>query len=250
MLLGIISDIHEDIQNLEKAFEKLDELNVSEIICLGDIVGFNTRYFELLKPRNANACINLVKNRCKLVMAGNHDQYAIRKTPSYSNSFDFGQDWYMLDYEIRKKRGEGAVWLYEPDECESLIGDSEKNFLDELPEFSVMPTEENRLLFTHYIYPDLTGSTVKFVEDPAGFEAHFAWMKIQNCDFSFSGHAHTEGMQIASHKSVSVIPFEKQVLLGKDTIVVGPAIISTGKQNGVLVFNTNTFEACAHPLKN
>ncbi len=40
MLLGVISDIHEDIIALEKALTFLEKRNCDQIICLGDIVGY------------------------------------------------------------------------------------------------------------------------------------------------------------------------------------------------------------------
>lgn len=38
MILAIISDIHENFHNLIRAFEKMKELNVEYILCLGDLI--------------------------------------------------------------------------------------------------------------------------------------------------------------------------------------------------------------------
>ncbi len=39
MKYAIISDIHSNLEALQKALSIIDELNITEIICLGDIVG-------------------------------------------------------------------------------------------------------------------------------------------------------------------------------------------------------------------
>jgi predicted phosphodiesterase len=43
MRYAIISDIHSNIQALEKAFKDFETENIDEIICLGDVVGYNAK---------------------------------------------------------------------------------------------------------------------------------------------------------------------------------------------------------------
>ncbi|RPI06852.1 MAG: metallophosphoesterase [Ignavibacteriae bacterium] len=70
MRLAIISDIHSNLEALTKAMEVIDQHNVDEIICLGDIVGYGA---------NPNECVDLVRQRCTVVIKGNHDE-AVRNT--------------------------------------------------------------------------------------------------------------------------------------------------------------------------
>jgi len=66
MRYAIISDIHSNIQALNKAFERIEEDNVDKIICLGDIVGYNAKPTE---------CIEAVRSHPKMsvIIQGNHD---------------------------------------------------------------------------------------------------------------------------------------------------------------------------------
>lgn len=65
MKYAIISDIHSNLEALMQAFEIIDARSVDEIICLGDIVGYGA---------NPNECIHLVRQRCSIVIKGNHDE--------------------------------------------------------------------------------------------------------------------------------------------------------------------------------
>jgi predicted phosphodiesterase len=62
MRYGIISDIHGNLEALQRVLEELED--VDEVICLGDIVGYGA---------NPNECCQLVRERCSLIMMGNHD---------------------------------------------------------------------------------------------------------------------------------------------------------------------------------
>lgn len=68
MHLAIISDIHSNLEALNKAFEIIDKSRIDFVICLGDIVGYGA---------NPNECIDIVQKRCAVVLLGNHDAAAI-----------------------------------------------------------------------------------------------------------------------------------------------------------------------------
>ncbi len=62
---GIISDIHGNVHALRAVYEKLGELNVDRIVCLGDIVGYGA---------SPTKCLDLVLSYCHEVVRGNHDE--------------------------------------------------------------------------------------------------------------------------------------------------------------------------------
>ena len=64
MRLALISDIHSNIQALERVLTKLDEEKADLILNLGDLVGYNA---------NPNECLELVQGRSVQSLAGNHD---------------------------------------------------------------------------------------------------------------------------------------------------------------------------------
>jgi predicted phosphodiesterase len=64
MRIAIISDIHSNFEALTKAIEVIDRQAIDEIICLGDIIGYGA---------NPNECVELVRQRCSVVIKGNHE---------------------------------------------------------------------------------------------------------------------------------------------------------------------------------
>ena len=45
-------------------------------------------------------------------------------------------------------------------------------------------------LFSHYIFPDLTGSTTQYIERNRQMRKHWEFMNSNNLNFSFIGHSH------------------------------------------------------------
>lgn len=67
MRVAVISDIHADLAALERALGAIDASGVDELWCLGDVVG--------LGGHHAPEVVDLVRERCALVLAGNHDAW-------------------------------------------------------------------------------------------------------------------------------------------------------------------------------
>ncbi|MFB6274415.1 MAG: metallophosphoesterase [Salinibacter sp.] len=70
MRLAVISDIHSNLEALERAFASIDDADVDAVYCLGDVVGYNA---------DPTACVDLVRERCEAVVLGNHDAAVARK---------------------------------------------------------------------------------------------------------------------------------------------------------------------------
>lgn len=64
MRYAVISDVHANVEALERALADARGLGVDEIVCLGDIVGYG--------PLPAEA-LALVRANCETAIAGNHD---------------------------------------------------------------------------------------------------------------------------------------------------------------------------------
>lgn len=67
MRYAIISDIHSNLEALEAVLSKISELRIDDILCLGDIVGYNA---------NPNECIDIVRRTGIRCIMGNHDSMA------------------------------------------------------------------------------------------------------------------------------------------------------------------------------
>jgi diadenosine tetraphosphatase ApaH/serine/threonine PP2A family protein phosphatase len=71
MRIAILSDIHSNLAALEAILVKMDALGISTAWCLGDIVGYGPY---------PNECVEIVRTRCSLVVAGNHDSGVVGET--------------------------------------------------------------------------------------------------------------------------------------------------------------------------
>jgi diadenosine tetraphosphatase ApaH/serine/threonine PP2A family protein phosphatase len=64
MLVGIVADLHSNLEATETVFARLDALSVDRILCLGDITGYNA---------NPNEVVEMVRDREIPTLMGNHD---------------------------------------------------------------------------------------------------------------------------------------------------------------------------------
>ncbi len=79
MKIGIISDIHSNLEALEVMLKRLDAEQVDHIYCLGDIVGYGA---------NPNECVERVRAICPISILGNHDAACTGHTsPDFFNSY-------------------------------------------------------------------------------------------------------------------------------------------------------------------
>ena len=66
MRIAIISDIHGNLEALKTTLQDIEKRNVDKIICLGDTIA------KGVHPRE---CLELVKEKCDVVLQGNTDYY-------------------------------------------------------------------------------------------------------------------------------------------------------------------------------
>lgn len=68
MKVGVISDVHSNIEALTTAFQWIDDHGIEEVFCLGDVVGYGA---------DPNVCCEIVRQRCRVTLLGNHDAAVI-----------------------------------------------------------------------------------------------------------------------------------------------------------------------------
>jgi predicted phosphodiesterase len=69
-LYGVLGDIHGNLEALRAVLAALDARGVRQLLCLGDVVGYNA---------DADACAALLARRRARVILGNHDLIATRR---------------------------------------------------------------------------------------------------------------------------------------------------------------------------
>jgi len=64
--IAIISDIHGNLEALNKVLEDIKKRNIKKIYCLGDLIAKGTHIQE---------CIDILKENCEVIIKGNCDEY-------------------------------------------------------------------------------------------------------------------------------------------------------------------------------
>jgi predicted phosphodiesterase len=84
--LGIISDVHSNLEALEAVLGRLREKGATRFVCCGDIVGYGP---------NPNECVELVRGLKACCVAGNHDWGAVgrAKTAGFNDAASAALDW-------------------------------------------------------------------------------------------------------------------------------------------------------------
>lgn len=247
MKIAIITDIHEDIISLKEALRKIEKLKCDEIICLGDISGFSVPYYDYLRSRNAHECLSLIRSTCKIIILGNHDIHAAGIIPEHCSFFDFPENWYQLNYHQRHKLANNTLWLHEENDLNPLYKDDDLAYLKSLPEYSILKTSGFNILFTHYVYPNISGLKKEFYTYSDEFQQHFEFMKSMDCRISFTGHSHTKGFNIATKKNFKQYRYSKKQLPDEPSCVGISPITSCGKRSGICIFDTD--ELNVHVLR-
>ncbi len=64
MAVAVITDIHSNLPALQAVLADIDQHEIEEIWCLGDVVGYGA---------DPDACTDLIRERCAICLVGNHD---------------------------------------------------------------------------------------------------------------------------------------------------------------------------------
>lgn len=151
MRIAILSDIHSNLEALQRALDGIESAGIDAIYCLGDVVGYNA---------DPVACVELVRERCAGVVCGNHDA-AVAQEESIEALPKDGQD------AARHNR-----------EC---LSDEQLTYLTELPNTI---TVEN-CTFVHAT-PDTPRAWKRLTTYPAA-QSQFDHFDTEIC---FIGHTH------------------------------------------------------------
>ena len=236
MKYAIISDIHEDIVSLRKVMTRIKGFDVDKLVCLGDITGFSDMHHPHKETKDAEACINLLKTDCDIIVAGNHDLNTLDKLPSFlkrhkeANSF------------LPKQ-----TWAYEGEVHASLSRENIK-LLKDLPEYDIETVDDFNILFSHFVFPDITGSTMMIPEVKKELKPHFNFMDNNDCLLSFVGHTHIDGFALSKGRDVQFKEFGFKRLSGKQKIIFCPAVVCD-ESSGFMIFDTNNFELSIIKIK-
>lgn len=190
MKRALISDIHSNIEALEAVLADIRDQGVSEIYCLGDLVGYGP---------NPREVIDEVR-KCKVCLLGNHDQGALFDPEGFNSGAERAIFWTRAQLEdgpgtpaMRQKR-----W----------------DFLGELPRNHI----EGEFLFVHgsarnplneYVFPEDIYNKRK-LEKVFALVPHYA----------FQGHTHVPGVFTENYNFYSPEELGHEFRLGQEKAMV------------------------------
>ena len=209
MRIGLICDIHEDFQFLKEALRQLERRNCDDLICLGDIVGYDTSCHKPEPTRNSSACIAAIRSNCRYAVIGNHDLFALKKIPQSTHAFSFPPNWYQLSLPERRTLSNNRVWLYETESTTTHLNRGERKYLESLPEHLVLKFNNQPVHVSHSLHPDLTGSLMLRPHNPWELRGHLQILKNNECSYGFSGHMHPNGILIGRENDIRKASFGK-----------------------------------------
>ncbi len=238
MKLALISDIHEDLENLTRALQKAGKAGAEEIVCLGDISGFSLPHYKYKDTRNAHECLRLLRENCSVVLLGNHDIHAGRILPKNCTFFDFPDDWYQTDYQTRHRLAGNKLWLHEEHDLDPGYTVADLEYLATLPEYHVYNGGDHKILLCHYIYPNLSGLKKEFYTYGDEFRLHHEFMRNSGCVISFAGHSHPRGYYIASAGKFRRYRFTSKKSVMEPASIGIPPVTRHGNRSGFILYET------------
>jgi len=161
---ALISDIHSNIESLEAVLADIRDQGITEIYCLGDLVGYGPNPREVIDEIM----------RCPVCLLGNHDQGALFDPEGFNSGAERAIFWTRNQLED----GPGTPAMRQ----------RRWDFLGELPRNRI----EGKMLFVHgsarnplneYVFPE-------DIYNKRKLEKIFALIP----QYSFQGHTHVPGV--------------------------------------------------------
>lgn len=186
---AIISDIHGNLEALEAVLMDIRSKGISEIYCLGDIIGYGP---------NPRECIDHVMKNCQLTILGNHDQAALFDPEGFNAGAERAIFWTRSQLETGDAAGNEARW----------------EFLGELPRMK----RDGEFLFVHgsarnplneYVFPE-------DVYNQRKMERIFGLVD----NYCFQGHTHIPGVFSEDYNFLSPEELEHKVELGDSKVLI------------------------------
>ena len=167
---AIISDIHGNLPALQAVLADIDKQNIKRILCLGDIIGYGPNPIE---------CVDLVRERCEIVLCGNHDVAVLTQAFGFHKYARDAIDW----TREQVKPGPMSLWVKR----------ARWEFLRNLPDRCV----EGRTLYVHGSPRD---PVMEYIEESDTVDMGFGPSEKIRSIFNmvewacFVGHTHHPGV--------------------------------------------------------
>jgi predicted phosphodiesterase len=179
-LIGIISDVHADVEALRAALGHMQRLGCRRIVCAGDMVDYG--HFP-------EATVALMIERKIPCARGNHDRWAVRLGPSFFAGVFSGTA--PADEARREAPVAGDAAATEVLEAtaagEAALSDRSLAYLESLPETLRLVEDDLRLLVCH-ARPDSDMHGI-YADEPST-RTITDWLAAEQANVLVVGHTH------------------------------------------------------------
>ena len=173
MKIAVISDIHGNLEAMNRVLEDIKKRNIDKIFCLGDII---------LKGTHMKECLDLVKKNCEIVIKGNCDEV-------------FSHDNFNFQNNLERKKYEWVRSKLEKDDFDYLLN------LPKSYEFYM----SGRLIRLFHATPGDIYGYVGNIDKLDNLYSLFLPSKYTSnkiCDVVIYGHIHTQYMQKIYNRTI------------------------------------------------
>ena len=215
MRIGILGDIHSNLDALQAVVAELQKANIDQWVQVGDIVGYGAEPHE---------CIRLVQELKCTVCIGNHDAAVVGRLPTeYFNPY----------------ARQAVEWTA------SQLSFDELDFLRQLP--LVIEREHYTVVHGTMHLPDQFGYVMSVVEAKDS-------LREQNTHICFVGHSHVPAIYMQNTREdpdniqVTFSPEATAEVLGCHKVLMNVGSVGQPRDEdpraAYAIFDTDTGEAC------
>jgi len=195
-LYGLVADIHGNREALGAALTALERRGVRQLLCLGDVVGYNA---------DPDECVAMLQSRGALSIAGNHDLIALRR-------LDFARCSGKAMYALKRTRRNLA-----PASAAYLAGLPDERVIDE------------RVLMVHGGVRDVE----QYMVTSAHIRQNAEYLAADHpaARLCFFGHSHEQRVYEVREGNVRELPLSPAMTLDKDSVYfVNPGSIDASRK--------------------
>ena len=174
MKVGILTDLHGNIDAFNVVYKRFLELGVEKILNLGDMIG--------LGPYSNEVVEKIISLKDMVIsVKGNHEGYFLNGLPQVVHG-----------RQIREDELNHHHWVH------SLLSDSSKEFIKSLKSVENFYIEDKKIVLVHYP-EDQNGKYKKVIMNPSSLECKELFDNYDGDVFLF-GHTHYENVKCINNK--------------------------------------------------
>jgi predicted phosphodiesterase len=214
-IYGVLGDIHGNREALAAAIVALERAGAEKLVCLGDVVGYNA---------DPDECVELVRRRCAITIAGNHDLISLQR-------LDFKRCSNKAEYSLRRTR--------------EVLSAESRSWLRELP-----PTHrlEPGVVLVHGGVRDVQ----QYMVTPGHIRENAAYLRedFPGARVCFFGHSHEQKVYEVTPGGVEEVASDGEILLRpQNTYFINPGSVDASRKRSFKRAQCALFDSRAGALR-